>query len=120
VPKRATATIPLDAPAFLYAVRRSNIMIEQESCRLALAFEAGKVTLTTSREAGRNAVVVHPLPKFKGPDIRVALDSSHLIELLRHIGNSPARMRIDHEPRPVVIDYDEGPTAAIGMIVSLP
>jgi DNA polymerase-3 subunit beta len=87
--KEATLKIPLPVDGFLARVRQAEIMTDEESKRIDMTFETGKVTLKSRGAQTGSSEVVMDLPDFDGPRTDIAFDPQYLIEFLRALENEP-------------------------------
>jgi DNA polymerase III subunit beta len=87
--KEATKQIPLPTDAFLSRVRQAAIMTDDESKRVDMVFEAGKVTMTARGAQTGSSEVTMELPEYDGEKTEIAFDSQYLIEFLRALEGEP-------------------------------
>ncbi len=87
--KEATQKVPLPTDAFLSRVRQAAIMTDDESKRVDMVFEAGKITMTARGAQTGSSEVVLELPEFDGTKTEIAFDSNYLIEFLRALEGEP-------------------------------
>ncbi len=81
--KDSTVKIPLPVEGFFGRVRQAKIMTDDESKRVDMTFESGKVTMTARGAATGSSEVVLPLPDYDGPEVQIAFDPEYLVEFLR-------------------------------------
>src|SRR5262249_7740137 len=87
--KETTQKVPLPTEAFLARVRQAAIMTDDESKRVDMVFEAGRVTMTARGAQTGSSEVVLELPEFEGERTEIAFDSNYLIEFLRALDGEP-------------------------------
>ena len=87
--KESTQQVPLPTDAFLARVRQAAIMTDDESKRVDMVFEAGKVTMTARGAQTGSSEVALELPEFSGERTEIAFDSQYLIEFLRALEGEP-------------------------------
>jgi DNA polymerase-3 subunit beta len=81
--------LPLPVEEFLGRVRQAAIMTDDESKRVDMAFEAGKVTMQARGTATGSSEVELALPEYDGPEVNIAFDPQYLIEFLRALEGEP-------------------------------
>ena len=74
---------PLPVDGFFARVRQAKIMTDDESKRVDMTFESGKVTMTARGAATGSSEVVLPLPDYDGAEVQIAFDPEYLVEFLR-------------------------------------
>ena len=87
--KEATRKIPLPVGAFLARVRQAAIMTDEESMRIDMTFEAGKVTMKARGAKTGSSEVALELPDYDGPKTEIAFDPQYLVEFLRALEDEP-------------------------------
>jgi DNA polymerase-3 subunit beta len=88
--KEVTLKIPLPTESFFARVRQAAIMTDEESKRIDMSFETGKVTMEArGAETGESKVEL-PLPEYEGPKVQIAFDASYLVEFLRALDGEPS------------------------------
>jgi DNA polymerase-3 subunit beta len=87
--KEATQRIPLPTDVFLSRVRQAAIMTDEESQRIDMTFEAGKVTMKARGAKTGSSEVSLELPEFDGPTTEIAFDPVYLVEFLRALEGEP-------------------------------
>jgi DNA polymerase-3 subunit beta len=87
--KEATQKVPLPVDSFLSRVRQAAIMTDEESMRVDMTFEAGKVTMKARGAKTGSSEVSLELPEYEGPKTEIAFDPSYLIEFLRALEGEP-------------------------------
>jgi DNA polymerase-3 subunit beta len=87
--KEATQKVPLPVDSFLARVRQAAIMTDEESMRVDMTFEAGKVTMKARGAKTGSSEVSMELPEYEGPKTEIAFDPSYLIEFLRALEGEP-------------------------------
>ncbi len=85
--KESTNKIVLPVGAFLARVRQAAIMTDDESMRVDMTFDAGKVTMKARGARTGASEVTLELPDYDGPKLEIAFDPQYLIEFLRAIEN---------------------------------
>lgn len=85
----ATQKVPLPVDAFLSRVRQAAIMTDDDSKRIDMTFEAGKVTMKARGAETGSSEVVLDLPDYDGPTTEIAFDPQFLIEFLRALEGEP-------------------------------
>lgn len=83
--KLANKTIVLPAQALFSRVKQAAVMTDQESKRLDLRFEAGKVTMKARGAESGSSEVVMMLPEYDGPAVAIAFDPQYVTEFLRTV-----------------------------------
>ncbi len=101
--KEATQKVPLPVDGFLARVRQSAIMTDEESMRVDMTFEAGKVTMKSRGAKTGSSEVSLDLPEYDGPTTEIAFDPQYLIEFLRALEGEPT----------VVLEMSTGARAAL-------
>jgi DNA polymerase-3 subunit beta len=101
--KEATQKVPLPVDAFLARVRQSAIMTDEESMRVDMTFETGKVTMKARGAKTGSSEVSLELPEFEGKTTEIAFDPSYLIEFLRSLEGEPT----------VILEMSTGSRAAL-------
>jgi DNA polymerase III subunit beta len=87
--KQANVKIALPVESFLSRVRQAAIMTDDESKRVDLSFEAGKVTMKARGAETGSSEVVMMLPEFDGAPVTIAFDPQYVVEFLRAIDGEP-------------------------------
>jgi DNA polymerase III subunit beta len=88
--KQANVKITLPVESFLARVRQAAIMTDDESKRVDLTFEAGKVTMKARGAETGSSEVVMTLPEYDGEAVSIAFDPQYVIEFLRAIDGEPS------------------------------
>jgi DNA polymerase-3 subunit beta len=101
--KEATQRIPLPVDAFLSRVRQAAIMTDDESMRVDMTFDAGRVTMKARGANTGSSEVTLDLPDHTGPRTEIAFDPQYLIEFLRALEGEPT----------VVLEMSTGARAAL-------
>ncbi|MDB5307263.1 MAG: dnaN [Gemmataceae bacterium] len=87
--KQATVKVPVPVDAFLSRVRQAAIMTDDESKRVDMTFEPGKVVMQARGAETGSSEVELPLPEYDGPEVKIAFDPQYLIEFLRALESEP-------------------------------
>jgi len=87
--KQANVKITLPVESFLARVRQAAIMTDDESKRVDMTFEPGKVTMQARGADTGSSVVELPLPEYAGPEVEIAFDPQYLVEFLRALEGEP-------------------------------
>jgi DNA polymerase-3 subunit beta len=87
--KQASIKITLPVDSFLARVRQAAIMTDDESKRVDLSFEAGKVTMKARGAETGSSEVVMMLPEYDGSPVSIAFDPQYVTEFLRAIDGEP-------------------------------
>jgi DNA polymerase-3 subunit beta len=87
--KGSTVTVPLPVEEFLARVRQAAIVTDEESKRVDMSFEAGKVSMQARGNETGSSQVEMPLPDYDGREVTIAFDPSYLIEFLRALEGEP-------------------------------
>jgi DNA polymerase-3 subunit beta len=87
--KQATQKIPLPVESFLAKVRQAAIMTDDDSKRVDMTFEPGKVTMQARGTATGSSQVEMVLAEYDGPEVNIAFDPSYLVEFLRALEGEP-------------------------------
>lgn len=90
--KGAGVRVALPVPAFMSRVRQAAIMTDDESKRVDMTFEAGKVTMQARGADTGSSEVELPLPEYDGPEVRIAFDPQYLVEFLKALEGEPVVM----------------------------
>ena len=101
--KQSNVKINLPVESFLSRVRQAAIMTDDESKRVDLTFEAGKVTMKARGADTGSSEVVMTLPEYDGPEVSIAFDPQYVIEFLRAIDGEPT----------VVLEMSDGSKPAL-------
>ena len=72
--KDSTVKIPLPVDGFFSCVRQAKIMTDDESKRVDMTFDPGKVTMNARGAATGSSEVVLPLPDYDGSEVQIAFD----------------------------------------------
>ena len=88
--KQAGVKVPLPVGEFLSRVRQAAIMTDDESKRVDMTFEAGKVTMQARGAETGSSEVEMALPEYDGPEVKIAFDPQYLVEFLRALEGEPA------------------------------
>ena len=78
-------------------------MTDEESMRVDMTFEAGKVTMKSRGAKTGSSEVSLDLPEYNGPTTEIAFDPQYLIEFLRALEGEPT----------VVLEMSTGSRAAL-------
>lgn len=81
--KQATVKVPLPVESFLARVRQAAILTDDESKRVDMGFEPGKIVMETRGAEVGSSEIEMPLPEYDGPEVKIAFDPQYLIEFLR-------------------------------------
>lgn len=81
--KLATQKVTLPVGAFLSRVKQAAIMTDDESKRVSLSFEAGKVVMKAKGPDAGSSEVVMSLPEHDGDPVSISFDPVYLVEYLR-------------------------------------
>ncbi len=84
-----TVRVALPVPAFMSRVRQAAIMTDDESKRVDMTFEAGKVSMQARGADTGSSEVELPLPEYDGPEVRIAFDPQYLVEFLKALEGEP-------------------------------
>jgi DNA polymerase-3 subunit beta len=107
--KSAPVTVTLPVEGFLSRVRQAKIMTDEESQRIDLAFEPGKVRLSARGATTGSSEVELPLPDFAGPPLTIAFNAEYLVEFLRALEGEPAvTLEMVDASKPAVFKCGEG------------
>jgi DNA polymerase-3 subunit beta len=87
--RNATQKIAMPVDGFLSRVRQAAIMTDEESMRVDLTFEPGKVMLEARGAKTGSSEVSLELPEYEGPKLEIAFDPQFLIEFLRSLEGEP-------------------------------
>jgi DNA polymerase-3 subunit beta len=87
--KTAAVKVSLPVDAFLSRVRQAAIMTDDESKRVDMTFEPGKVGMEARGAETGSSQVELPLEEYDGPEVRIAFDPQYLIEFLRAVEGEP-------------------------------
>jgi DNA polymerase-3 subunit beta len=87
--KSAFVKVPLPVGPFLARVRQAAIMTDDESKRVDMTFEPGKVTMQARGAETGSSEVELPLEDYGGPEVKIAFDPQYLVEFLRALEGEP-------------------------------
>ncbi len=87
--KAVTTKIELPVEGFFACVRQAKIVTDEESQRVDMTFEPGKVTMQARGAATGSSKVELALPEFDGPKVEIAFDPEYLVEFLRALEGEP-------------------------------
>lgn len=87
--KSAAVKVALPVEGFLGRVRQAAIMTDDESKRVEMNFETGKVTMQARGAETGSSVVELPLPEYDGPAVEIAFDPQYVTEFLRALEGEP-------------------------------
>ena len=104
VPKKPKVTLEVPVSEFLSRVRQAAIMTDDETKRVDLKFEAGKLTLESQGGADNGSgQVAMDLPDYKGDGVEIAFNPQYLIDMLRTVDGEPAmKLEMTNGDRPAV------------------
>jgi DNA polymerase-3 subunit beta len=88
--KDVNVKVPLPVEGFFSRVRQAKIMTDEESQRVDMTFEPGKVTMQARGSATGSSKVELPLPEYDGPEVNIAFDPDYLVEFLRSLEGEPS------------------------------
>ncbi len=87
--KGATQKLTIPVDAFLSKVRQAAIATDEDSKRVDMTFEAGKITMQARGSAKGSSRVEMPLGDYDGPPVKIAFDPQYLVEFLRAVAGEP-------------------------------
>jgi len=87
--KESKQKVPLPAESFFSRVRQAAIMTDDESQRVDMTFEPGKITMQARGANTGSSEVNMDLPDYDGPTVEIAFDPQYLIEFLRSLEGEP-------------------------------
>jgi len=112
--KSATVRIPLPVEGFLTAVRQAAVVTDEESKRVDLKFQAGRVTLKARGAETGSSEVELALPDYDGPAVSVAFNPAYLIEYLRALEGEPTvTLELADKEKPVLFRCGESYTYVV-------
>lgn len=113
--KAAATPIPLPVDGFLSALRQVAVVTDEESKRVDLAFEPGRLILRARGAETGSGEVELALPDYSGPAVGIAFDPSFLIEFLRVLdGEEPAvTLEVTGPDKPAVFRCGEAYTYVV-------
>jgi DNA polymerase-3 subunit beta len=82
LPKKQTAKVGLQVPAFTAAVRQAAIMTDEESKRVVFKFAKGKVTMQAQGATTGRSKVELPI-EYEGKALDISFNPAFLIDMLR-------------------------------------
>jgi DNA polymerase-3 subunit beta len=88
--KSATQKIPIPVDLFLSKVRQAAIATDEDSKRVDMTFEPGKITMQARGTATGSSQVEMPLAEYDGPGVKIAFDPQYLVEFLRALDGEPS------------------------------
>jgi DNA polymerase-3 subunit beta len=88
--KQANLKINLPVESFLSRVRQAAIMTDDESKRVDLNFEKGKITMKARGAETGSSEVVMTLPEYDGDAVTIAFDPQYVVEFLRALEGEPS------------------------------
>lgn len=101
--KGASVKVPLPVGPFLSRVRQAAIMTDDESKRVEMKFEPGKVSMHAHGAETGSSEVELPLEEYDGPEVEIAFDPQYLVEFLRALESEPT----------VVLEMSDGTKPAL-------
>lgn len=107
--KTANVKVTLPVDQFVARVRQAAIMTDDESKRVDMTFERGKVTMQAHGAETGSSVVEMLLPEYEGPQVAIAFDPQYLIEYLRALEGEPTTvLEMSDGSKPVLFKCGEG------------
>jgi DNA polymerase-3 subunit beta len=107
--KTANVKVTLPVDQFVARVRQAAIMTDDESKRVDMTFERGKVTMQAHGAETGSSVVEMLLPEYEGPQVAIAFDPQYLIEYLRALEGEPTTvLEMSDGSKPVLFRCGEG------------
>ncbi len=107
--KTANVKVTLPVDQFAARVRQAAIMTDDESKRVDMTFERGKVTMQAHGAETGSSVVEMLLPEYEGPQVAIAFDPQYLIEYLRALEGEPTTvLEMSDGSKPVLFRCGEG------------
>jgi len=107
--KQAGVKVPIPVDAFLSRVRQAAIMTDDESKRVDMTFEAGKVTMQARGAETGSSVVEMALPEYDGPEVKIAFDPQYLVEFLRAVeGEATVTLEMSDGSKPALFRCGDG------------
>ena len=107
--KTANVKVTLPVDQFLARIRQAAIMTDDESKRVDMTFESGKVTMQAHGAETGSSVVEMLLPEYEGPQVSIAFDPQYLIEYLRALEGEPSTLlEMSDGSKPVLFKCGEG------------
>jgi DNA polymerase-3 subunit beta len=101
--KSAANKFSLPVDVFLAKVRQAKIMTDEESMRVDMAFEPGKVTMQARGAARGSSQVEMALPEYDGPEVNIAFDPEYLVEFLRALeGEATVTLEMSDGSKPAL------------------
>lgn len=91
IPKKGKTIVELDMRAFVGAVRRAALTADDESKRVTLAFDDGKLVMSAASATVGQSTVTHTPVSMNGPSITMAFDPYYLADL----SHGPDRMTLE-------------------------
>lgn len=111
--KAAAVKLTLPAGAFLAHLRRAAIMSDDESKRVDLTFEAGRVVMQARGAETGSAEVELPLPEYDGPRVEVAVDPQYVCEFFRAIDEQTVSLEMLDGTKPMLFKAGEQTTYCV-------
>ena len=107
--KQATLKIPLAVDALLSRVRQAAIMTDDESKRVDMTFEPGKITMQARGAETGSSEVEMPLPDYDGPEVKIAFDPQYVTEFLRALeGEATVTLEMSDGTKPALFRCGDG------------
>lgn len=89
IPKKQSNTLQLPAAEFFAKVRQAAITSDEESKRVDIRFEPGKITLRSSGSESGSSDVNMDLENYSGEPTSIALNAQYLTEMFRAVEGEP-------------------------------
>jgi DNA polymerase-3 subunit beta len=105
----ASISITLPVEGFLGRVRQARIMTDEESKRVDMTFEPGKVVMEARGAQTGSSEVELLLPEYQGPEVKIAFDPEYLIEFLRALeGETTVSLEMADGTKPALFRCGDG------------
>ena len=103
LPKKSLIRLELPVGEFLSCIRQAAIMTDEDSKRVDLSFEPGKVIMRARGAETGSSEVVMQLAEYSGPGLNIGFDPAYIIEMLRAIETEPTViLEMSDEVKPAV------------------
>jgi len=107
--KQASLKVPLEIASLLSRVRQAAIMTDDESKRVDMTFEPGKVTMQARGAETGSSEVELLLPDYDGPEVKIAFDPQYVIEFLKAIdGETTVTLEMSDGSKPALFRCGDG------------
>jgi DNA polymerase-3 subunit beta len=107
--KGSNTSVALPVDGFMARVRQAAIVTDEESKRVDMTFEPGKVRMEARGAETGSSQVELPLPDYTGATITIAFDPSYIVEFLRALeGETTVTLEMSTGDKPALFKCGEG------------